>query len=728
MSVLYHNIVLEEDTDEDKIYYRVLWIDSKQEIMYIFILNDSNALPIKVNVLDIITDIQNDMIRVSLSDPYYKLYMEEELNASQRERIEKNWHLMQRLLSKENIPAIFESKARGEILKTYIQQGYTKPTLYKLLRMYWKNGQNKGAIVDNYKNCGGRGKEKILGQKKVGRQKKDKNIHGEGTNVTQQVKKLIVNAFQKYYMNQKENSLRYTYERFLAENFMDKLNLGGETALKFKKDAKPPSYAQFVYWAKKLTSSHKVSIKRLGEKEHNLTQRAILGKSNDYVYGPGSLYQIDSTIADVYVVSTNNYNAIIGRPTLYLVVDVFSRMIVGFHIDTRAASLEMARLALYCAVSDKEEYCENLGVSIETGEWIASNLPAALLADRGELMGKEAQKLADRINIRLENTPPYRADLKGIVERALGILQQNAKPLLPGYVEKNFGKRGAPDYRLKAVLTIQDIRKIIIEYIRMYNQKILEHYELSEEMLRDQVVPTPNNIWNWGIEKCSGILRTFPKEELKFAFMSIDVGRVSAEGIKYKNMRYTCAKAIQEHWFEKARNKGWKIRVLFDPRNMTFIYIKDESKESYIACEMDKTSVYYGKSLSEIEYLQKTERELKKIKAKESLERKLTYQSRVEEVVADAEQRTESIIPIFVESNTSKIKNIRERRTEDNFERQPQEAFLIENKEEDEKLHKRTLSLGHEQEEEELNEYELEQLKLYEKLMEEEGNYGEENG
>ena len=44
-------------------------------------------------------------------------------------------------------------------------------------------------------------------------------------------------------------------------------------------------------------------------------------------------------------------------------------------------------------------------VSIERGEWIASNLPAALLADRGELMGKEAQRLADRINIRLENTP-----------------------------------------------------------------------------------------------------------------------------------------------------------------------------------------------------------------------------------------------------------------------------------------------------------------------------------
>ncbi|KIV73148.1 Transposon Tn7 transposition protein tnsB [Bacillus mycoides] len=728
MTILYHNMILEEDTDEDKIYYRVLWVDYKQEVMYIFALNDSKALPIKRNVLDIISDIQNNMVRISLSDPYYKLYMEEELNVLQKERIEKNWDLIQQLLSEENVPAIFDRQARGRIIKPYIEQGYTKPTLYKLLRMYWKNGQNKGAIVDNYKNCGGKGKEKILGHIKVGRPKKDKDIHGEGINITQQEKKIIVNAFQKYYMNQKENSLRYTYERFLAENFMLKLKFGGETVLKFKENANPPSYAQFVYWAKKLTISHKVSIKRLGENEHNLTQRAILGKSNDYVYGPGSLYQIDSTIADVYVVSSNNYNAIIGRPTLYLVVDVFSRMIVGFHVDTRSASLEMARLALYCAVSDKVEYCGNLGISIEPDEWIASNLPAALLADRGELMGKEAQKLANRINIRLENTPPYRADLKGIVERALGLLQQNAKPLLPGYVEKNFGKRGAPDYRLKAVLTIQDIRKIIIEYIRMHNQKILEHYELSETMLRDQVIPTPNNIWNWGVEKCSGILGTFPKEELKFAFMSVDVGRVSGAGIRYKNMRYTCTKAIQEHWFEKARNKGWKIRLLFDPRNMTFIYIKDENEGDYLVCEMDRTSAYYGKSLSEIEYLQNTERELKQIKIKEDLERKLTYQSRVEEVVADAEQRTKSIIPLFEESNAAKIKNIRDRRTEENFERQPQEAFLIEDKEKrNSTLNEKLRVSGYEQEDEELNEYEMEQLELYERLMEERNN-GEENG
>ena len=79
-------------------------------------------------------------------------------------------------------------------MKTYIEKGHTKPTLYKLLRMYWKNGQNKGAIVDNYKNCGGKGKEKTWAKKLVDLRKI--KILREGINITQQVKKILLMRFK----------------------------------------------------------------------------------------------------------------------------------------------------------------------------------------------------------------------------------------------------------------------------------------------------------------------------------------------------------------------------------------------------------------------------------------------------------------------------------------------------------------------------------------------------
>lgn len=48
--------------------------------------------------------------------------------------------------------------------------------------------------------------------------------------------------------------------------------------------------------------------------------------------GPGSRYQIDATIGDVYLVSEYNRNQIIARPIIYVVIDVFSRMITGVYV------------------------------------------------------------------------------------------------------------------------------------------------------------------------------------------------------------------------------------------------------------------------------------------------------------------------------------------------------------------------------------------------------------
>ena len=57
------------------------------------------------------------------------------------------------------------------------------------------------------------------------------------------------------------------------------------------------------------------------------------------------------------------------------------------------------------------------------------------------------------------------------------------------------------------------------------------------------------------------------------------------------------------------------------------------------------------------------------------MERKVTYQSRIEKVVADAEQRKIALSPYLKKVIKEKIKNIRDSRAKDNFERQPQEAF-----------------------------------------------------
>ena len=49
-------------------------------------------------------------------------------------------------------------------------------------------------------------------------------------------------------------------------------------------------------------------------------------------FGPGSRYQIDATPADVYLLSSINTDKVIGRPVVYAVIDVYSRLVVGIYM------------------------------------------------------------------------------------------------------------------------------------------------------------------------------------------------------------------------------------------------------------------------------------------------------------------------------------------------------------------------------------------------------------
>ena len=110
-------------------------------------------------------------------------------------------------------------------------------------------------------------------------------------------------------------------------------------------------------------------------------------------FGPGSLYQIDATIVDLYLVSSFNRTCIIGRPVLYLVVDVFSRMIVGMSVLLEGPSWVGAMLALDCAMSDKVSFCAQYGIEITSEQWNCHHLPKAILADRGEFESYNADTL-----------------------------------------------------------------------------------------------------------------------------------------------------------------------------------------------------------------------------------------------------------------------------------------------------------------------------------------------
>ena len=210
------------------------------------------------------------------------------------------------------------------------------------------------------------------------------------------------------------------------------------------------------------------------------------------------------------------------------------------------------------------------------------------------------------MNISIENTPSFRPDWKGIVEKLFDTTQEKIKPFLPGYIQTDFGERGATDYRLQAKLTLEQYTKIIINFVLYYNKNYyMKNYARDTGMIEDNVKPTPIELWRWGIKNRAGKLRKVDPDIIKFYLMPKDKATVTSKGIKFKGMLYSCEIAIKESWFVEARiNKSWKVDISYDPRNMDNIYLHTKEESLFEVCSLlEHQERFRGKIIDEIEQL-----------------------------------------------------------------------------------------------------------------------------
>ena len=409
-----------------------------------------------------------------------------------------------------------------------------------------------------------------------------------------------------------------------------------------------------------------------------MNHRPIHNNSMSNIHGPGSLYQIDATIGDVYLVSRYNRSKIVGRPTIYFVIDTYSRIFTGVYVGYESPSWIGAMMALANSVCDKVKFCKEYNIDIKKEDWNIEGIPEVIIGDRGEIEGKSIESLINSFGIDIQNTPPYRPDWKGIVENRFNILSKKYKSITPGTVKKDFKQRGGKDYRLDATLDIEEFTQIIIKCILKYNNSYIMNYPMNHEAIKDKVEAIPKKIWDWGIDNKTGALRFATAELIKLNLMPVDSARVTKEGIKFKNILYTCKSAESKNWFNTARDKGtWKIEVSYDPRNMTYIYIKYENGRSFEVCTI-KTSnqEYINRTLAEIIELHTVKKELKDRSEEVSLTNEVNLSNDIECIIKEAEEKTKKELDKS-KSKSERIKNIRDNKTVEKAILRKEEAFIL---------------------------------------------------
>lgn len=654
-------------------------------------------------------------------DPFYRPVAEEELSVAQKEKRDQAWEIVSLIFKHvESEMLVFRSKYREaaiQIARDSYPVNYT--TIKNYLIRYWQGGKIKNGLLPNFHLCGAKGKERAISDKKRGRPRE--NGLSQGVNIDNTIRKYFQIGLNRYYYNERQNSLKTTYELIIKDFFTEKmLDHKGKEIPVIKEHSQLPTYNQFLYWYRKMNDPKKELIKRKGTRNYFQNHRTIIGDSTqDAGLGPGNLWQVDATPFDIYLVSSSNRNIIVGRPTLYLVIDVYSRYIVGMNISFEPFnSYTGVMVALANSMTPKEDYCNQYGISLDKGEWDVACVPQRVFADRGELNGKQIENAIEHIGVSIQNSPPYRADAKGIVEVAFSQISKYTKVFADGIVKngRTVVERGDEEYRLKANLTLDEFTRIIIKCVLFHNNHhVLSQYVLGEMMLEDEVEKIPKKIWEHGLKTMKGQLRTLPENTIKMHLLPTDNATVTSRGVRFKSMLYSSSYSLKNGWYQDARiNGSRKLKIWYDPRDLSHIYVINEDGEFHKLTLLDHLSKFKNKGIDEVNKIIEFEESVDHKSKERELQEKMKLFNDIEEIVEKGRRATLTEKDVGL-SKTQRLKGIRDNQK---IERELQRGLI---KKENELLQMEEITFIETNMEEEQND-DLDMFRMIQKLDWDDGN------
>jgi hypothetical protein len=255
--------------------------------------------------------------------------------------------------------------------------------------------------------------------------------------------------------------------------------------------------------------------------------------------------------------------------TAYFVEDAFSHADVGFYLHVGDSGFDPAILAILASAEDKVQMCKRFGVEIGPDEWPMACLPDVLLAD-SELSSLKAHALSKNGVLDLRIAPSYRADLKGLIESAFSWLRREASHL-PGYRKgEAHGLEAKPDHF--ATMDVMELNRWLITCFRQRNQRILRNYNLTPEMIADNLVPTPLNLWRWGVKNVGGQRKTWNPDYLENVCLPTAKARITRFGLEYRGLYF---RPVIGHlpefsnWQVQAAEKhSWPVQVRYHPASI----------------------------------------------------------------------------------------------------------------------------------------------------------------
>lgn len=499
--------------------------------------------------------------------------------------------------------------------------GHKKPSEHSVYR-WWKKYINSGNDI------------LCLARKPSGK--------AGGSSFCEKVTNELLDVIESDYLDDTRPPISHVYQLFL--NRMDYLNVGRLEPYKF------PSRSQFYRIIQQL-DQYEVTKARFGRRKADDIFR-IVGK------GPITKrilerVEVDHTKLDIFVIDEAT-NEVIGRPTITVIMDCWSRMVLGLYIGFEPPSLVSVMRALKQAILPKD-MSSSLFEGV-TNDWPAYGIPMRLICDNGsEFHAKTFFAMCAELGIDLQFCPRGSGSSKGTVERFMGRINREVCHLIPGTSFESINKRDEYDSAKHAVATEDEL----IGFIYRWLIDVYSH-EINKNTMR-----TPHDLWIEGLQQISPVL---PESETVLSFCMTDEYKrtLTFKGIEIFNMFYQSTELKE---MRHRKSTSFSVTVRADQEDISHIWVLDTASNTYVKVPSIESEYTDGLSLRQHRHIRgiqakkgvagrdaKATREHRAALSADIGRLKHSKKIRKTQKAAQVSQKGQATLNSLTSSNTNKVK------------------------------------------------------------------------
>ena len=565
---------------------------------------------------------------------------------------------------------LYGKTTKTNLKKTMEDLGIQRDAAWRAIRRFLQSGLDMAAIVDGRSLRSGK-RNPYKYSKKTGHP--TMNALGKGVPLTDEIRTYFDEAIKDFLIGRVKTK-KDAYMTMIEKHFINEEETPTGIRVSVLPDNLRPTLKQFLNYTRVRVPQEEIDKAKTSAREQRNNKRLLLSDNLQGVMGPGDLWEVDECEIDLSLVSVETPSVTVGRPIVYVMIDVYTRMIVAYSVAFDNNSIQGITNCFLNLLDNKQELCNRFGIQIRPDEWPSKILPLRLRSEYGaEYISHAMDEICCKVGIAKELVSPATGSLKGQVEQVFHQIHAAQNSLLEGkgLIEKRYGS----NHHQEATLNINEFEAVLITYIVGHNRKYMEKYPLTKDMRQQNVEPRPIDLWKYGI-LLNGSPRPITNEAMFRHSLLLPIkASVGRTGISFKGLFYINLQdesLLRDMYLASTHGRKELEGACIDPRNIAHLYYIREGKLMTASLNYKKTGMkdYEGMTLSEYNALRNKKKSDDAIGRETNLQMDIAIRDRQAKIVSEAQKRHLS----------PSAENLRENRTAEKRARAQQMPVIPEEK------------------------------------------------